>query len=437
MTTPGQPIRPRERDTIIQALAAGVVPSVGLRHIQVGRANEVGALVRDLDRIAEGGAAVRFIIGEYGAGKTFFLNLVRIIALEKRLVTVQADFGPDRRLHATGGQARALYAECARNMATRSKAEGGAFPSVVEVFVTKARDDAQKAGRSPDDEIRGKLAGLKELVGGYDFADVVAAYWQASETGNDVRKDAAIRWLRGEFTTKTDARAALGVRTIVDDASIYDHWKLLARFVRLAGYAGLLVVLDELVNLYKLQSAKSREANYEQILRILNDVLQGQVEGLGFALGGTTEFMFDSRRGLFSYPALQSRLAENTFAKGGLVDTSGPVIKLQSLTPEDLFVLLGNIRNVFAGGDPAKYLVPDEALEQFMHHCQKKIGDAYFRTPRTTVKQFIALLSVIVQNPGTDWRAFIGEMEPVRDAPEGPAEIIDKDGDGELATFRL
>lgn len=437
MTTPGPPIRPRERDTIIQALAAGVVPRVGLRHIQVGRANEVGALVRDLDRIAEGGAAVRFIIGEYGAGKTFFLNLVRIIALEKRLVTVQADLGPDRRLHATGGQARALYAECARNMATRSKAEGGAFPSVVEVFVTKARDDAQKAGRSPDDEIRGKLAGLKELVGGYDFADVVAAYWQASETGNDVRKDAAIRWLRGEFTTKTDARAALGVRTIVDDASIYDHWKLLARFVRLAGYAGLLVVLDELVNLYKLQSAKSREANYEQILRILNDVLQGQVEGLGFVLGGTTEFMFDSRRGLFSYPALQSRLAENTFAKGGLVDTSGPVIKLQSLTPEDLFVLLGNIRNVFAGGDPAKYLVPDEALEQFMHHCQKKIGDAYFRTPRTTVKQFIDLLSVMEQNPGTDWRAFIGEMEPVRDAPEGPAEIIDKDEDGELATFRL
>lgn len=436
MTTPGQPIRPRERDTIIQALAAGVVPRVGLRHIQVGRANEVGALVRDLDRIAEGGAAVRFIIGEYGAGKTFFLNLIRIIALEKRLVTVQADLGPDRRLHATGGKARALYAECARNMATRSKAEGGAFPSVVEVFVTKARDDAQKAGRSPDDEIRSKLASLKELVGGYDFADVVAAYWQASETGNDVRKDAAIRWLRGEFTTKTDARAALGVRTIVDDASIYDHWKLLARFVRLAGYAGLLVVLDELVNLYKLQSAKSREFNYEQILRILNDVLQGQVEGVGFILGGTTEFMFDSRRGLFSYPALQSRLAENTFAKG-LVDTSGPVIKLQNLTPEDLFVLLGNIRHVFASGDPAKYLVPDEALEQFMHHCQKKIGDAYFRTPRTTVKQFIDLLSVMEQNPGTDWRAFIGEMEPVRDAPEGPAEIIDQDGDEELATFRL
>jgi hypothetical protein len=432
-----QTIRPRERDTIIQALAAGVVPRTGLRHIQVGRAREVEAFVRDIDSIADGGAAIRFVIGEYGAGKTFFLNLIRVVALEKRLVTMHADLGPDRRLHATGGQARGLYAEAARNMATRSKADGGALASVVEVFVTKARDDAQAAGRAPADEIRGKLANLRELVGGYDFAEVVAAYWQASEAGNDARKDAAIRWLRGEFATKTDARAALGVRTLVDDASIYDHWKLLARFVRLAGYGGLLIVLDELVNVYKLQNAKARESNYEQMLRILNDVLQGQVEGLGFILGGTPEFLLDTRRGVYSYAALQSRLAENTFAKGGLVDTSGPVIRLQSLTPEELYVLLGNVRHVFASGDPAKYLVPDTALEQFMHHCEKKIGEAYFRTPRTTIKQFVNLLNIVEQNPGTEWRSLVGELEPERDAPQGPAEIIDQDGDGDLATFKL
>jgi hypothetical protein len=430
-------MRPRERDSILQALAAGVVPRTGLHYIQVGRAKEVAALVRDIERVAEGGSAIRFVIGEYGAGKTFFLNLVRIIALEKRLVTMHADLGPDRRLHATGGQARGLYAEAARNMATRSKGEGGAFASVIEVFVTKARDDAQKNGRTPADEIRIKLAELRELVGGYDFAEVVAAYWQASETADDVRKDAAVRWLRGEFTTKTDARAALGVRTLVEDASIYDHWKLIARFVCLAGYAGLLVVLDELVNLYKLQNAKARETNYEQILRVLNDVLQGQVQGLGFIFGGTPEFLLDSRRGLYSYPALQSRLAENSFARGGLLETSGPIIRLQSLTPEDLYVLLGNIRHVFAGGDASKHLVPDQALEQFMAHCEKKIGEAYFRTPRTTIKQFVDLLNVIGQNPETDWRALIGELEPERDDPQGFTEIVDQDDDGQLTSFRI
>ena len=216
--------------------------------------------------------------------------------------------------------------------------------------------------------------------------------------------------MRGEYTTKTDARAALGVREIIEDSSVYDHWKLLARFVRIAGYAGLLVVLDELDTLYKLQSSKARELNYDQILRILNDVLQGQCEGLGFILGGTPEFLLNTRRGLYSHPALQSRLAENTFARGDLIDLSGPVIRLQNLSPEDLYVLLGNIRAVFAGGDPGRGLVPDSALELFMEHCKERIGEAYFRTPRTTIRQFVHLLSILEQNPGTDWRQLIGEL---------------------------
>jgi hypothetical protein len=437
MKPPAQAIRPKERDTIIQALSAGVVPRIGLRHIQVGRKREVEAIVRDLDRIAEGGAAIRFVIGDYGAGKTFFLNLIRGVALEKRLVTVRADFAPDRRLHATGGRARNLYAEAIRNMATRNRPEGGALSSIVEVFITKAKDDASKAGRSPDDEIRSKLADLRELVGGYDFAEVIAKYWQALESDDDDRKTAALRWLRGEYTTKTDARAALSVRNIIDDSSVYEHWKLLARFVRIAGYGGLLVILDELDTLYKLQSSKARELNYDQILRILNDALQGQCEGLGFVLGGTPEFLLNPRRGLYSHPALQTRLAENTFAKSGLVDFSGPIIRLQNLTAEDFYVLLGNIRNVFAGGDQKLNLVPDGALEAFMVHCEERIGEAYFRTPRTTIRQFVHLLSVIEQNPGTDWRKLIGEVDVERDTPPDAAEITDESTDGDLATFRL
>lgn len=430
-------IRAKERDSIIQALSAGVVPRIGLQHIQVGRKGEVEALVRDIQRITDGGAAIRFVIGEYGAGKTFFLNLVRAIALEKRLVTVHADFAPDRRLYGTGGQARNLYAESARNMATRNRADGGALASVVEVFVTNARDDAAKAGRSPAEEIRRKLAGLQELVNGYDFAEAIAKYWYASEAGDDDKKGAALRWLRGEYTSKTDAKAALGVRNIVEDSSIYDHWKLLAFFVRIAGYAGLFIVLDELDTLYKLQNARARELNYDQILRILNDMLQGQCGGLGFVLGGTPEFLLNTRRGLYSHQALQTRLAENTFARGGLIDFSGPVIRLQNLSPADLYVLLSNIRTVFAAGDPSRYLVPDEALEAFMSHCEERVGEAYFRTPRTTIRQFVQLLSVIEQNPGVDWHQLIGGVDVEKDSPPSAAEIVDEKGDGELTSFRL
>jgi hypothetical protein len=408
MTT--QTIRPKHRDTILQSLRAGVVPRAGQQHIQVGRHDEVKALVGDIDRVADGGSAIRFIIGEYGSGKTFFLHVVRSIALQQKLVTVHADLSPDRRLHATGGQARSLYAELMRNLSTRAKPDGGATATVVERFVTQALTDARSAGEPPESIIRRKLGQLSELTGGYDFAEVVAKYWQGHDTGNEQLKTDAVRWLRGEYATRLDARSALGVRTIIDDANFYDQLKLFAYFVRLAGFGGLLVCLDEMVNLYKLANSQARNANYEQILRIVNDSTQGTAAGLGFVFGGTPDFLMDTRRGLYSYAALQSRLAENTYARDGLVDYTGPVIRLASLTPEDLYVLLTKLRNVQAAGDPAAHLIPDEGLHAYMAHCATRIGDAYFRTPRNTIKGFLDLLAVLEQNPQLKWRDLIATV---------------------------
>lgn len=424
-------IRRKDRDLIVQALSAGVVPRVGLRHIQVGRSREVEALVRDVDRIVDAGSAVRFVIGEYGAGKTFFLNLVRLIALERKLVTIHADLAPDRRLHATAGQARGLYAEAVRNMATRTKPEGGALPSLVERFVTDCVREAEDAGLPVERVIDRRLAPLLDMIGGHDFATVLKAYWRGHEEGDDALKAAALRWLRAEFPTKTEARQSLPVRSIIDDADVYDSLKLLAGFVRIAGYGGLLIVFDEMVNLYKLQSAQARNQNYEQILRIVNDALQGNVEGLGLVFGGTPDFLLDSRRGLYSYQALQSRLAENSFAVDGRIDMSGPVLRLQSLSPEDLLILLSNIRAVFALGDASAGLVPDEALTTFMEHCDRRIGEAYFRTPRNTIKAFVQFLSVLEQNPGTDWRELLGGV-----APE-PEDADDAEADDELVDLRI
>ena len=432
-------IRQREKDTVVQALNAGVVPRLGLQHIQVGRAGEVGAMIKDVERIADGGASFRAIIGEYGSGKTFFLNLVRLVALEKGLVVAFADLAPDRRLHATGGQARALYAELMRNLSTRTKPDGGALPSMVERFVSQAVQDAADEGIAIDRYIRKRLAPLQELVSGYDFADVITAYWRGLEEGDDTLRTSALRWLRGEFGTKTEARQALGVRSIIDDADVYDYLKLMARFSVEAGYGGLLVTIDEMVNLYKLQSSQARKSNYEQILRMLNDVVQVGDGRLGILLGGTPEFLMDTRRGLYSYEALQGRLAENRFAVDGLIDLTGPVIRLPALAPEELYVLLVNIRSVFALGEPADHLVPDEALSAFMQHCEGKIGEAYFRTPRSTVKAFVNFLSVLEQNPQAQWTDLIDkvavedEIGRIHQEASGEGE----DTDDELTSLRL
>lgn len=428
-------IRPKDRDAVIQSLRAGVVPRTGQHLIQVGRVKELEALIKDIERIGDGGSCFRVVVGEYGAGKTFFLNLVRAIALEKKLVTAHADLNPDRRLHASGGQARSLYAELTKNMATRTKPEGGALAGIVEKFVGQAKTDAKASGKTAEEVIRSRLEQLTEMVNGYDFADVIAAYCKGFDDGNEQLKADAIRWLRGEFSTRTDARAALGVRTIVDDASVYDQIKLLARFVRLAGFSGLMICLDELVNLYKLANTQARNSNFEQILRILNDSLQGTSDGLGFVLGGTPEFLFDTRRGLYSYSALQSRLAENTFTKTGLVDFSGPVMRLASLSPEDFYVLLQKLRHVYASGHADKYLLPDTAIPAFMNHCAMRLGDAYFRTPRTTITAFINLLAVLEQNPGADWTSLLDGIEVTKDTAGDTEKQVDEDD--ELASFKL
>ncbi|QDH13254.1 ATP-binding protein [Formicincola oecophyllae] len=408
-TTQAPKIRQRERDATLQALRAGVTPGSGIRHVQVGRAREVAEVIKDVERIADGGAAARFIIGDYGSGKTFFLGLARAIAAEKGMVVMKADLSPERRLHAARGKgvARLLCADLVASMATRTKPDGGALAAVIERFLTLARKEALADGKPASDVIRAKLESVLEGVAGFDFATVITRYDEALEQGDEALKTACLRWLRAEYPLRSEARQELGVRSIVDDDTVYDHLKAMARLVRLAGYAGTVIMLDEMVNLHQIIHSQARKSNYEQLLRIINDTLQGNAPHLGFYFGGTPEFLLDPRRGLYSYEALRSRLAENNFARDGLVDLSGPVMHLPSLTPAELHVLLERLRLLWACGDETKLPLPDEALEAFLQHCSERVGEAYFRTPRNTVTSFLNLLAVLEQNPQATWQSLL------------------------------
>jgi len=445
-----QVIRPREREAILQSLRAGVVPRIGLQHIQVGRQAEVAAILDDLQLIRDDAATVRFIIGRFGSGKSFFLNLARTVALEQRFVVAQADLTPDRRLHATGGAARALYAELMHNASIRAKPEGGALASVVERWVAEVDHTVRQDGGTDTQvarSIRERLQPLQELVSGYDFSHVLVRYFEGFQADDQALMSAALRWLRAEYSTKTEARADLGVRSIIDDADVYDYLKLFARFVRIAGYAGFLVSLDEMgVLSHRLNNSLARNANYEMILRILNDCLQGSVGGIGFLFAGTDTFLQDQRRGLFSYEALATRLADNGLVPNGWRDLSGPVVRLPNLGIEELYVLFGNIRHVFATGDPAKYLVDEAGIQAYMSHCASKLGAEFFLSPREAVRGFVTYLSLLEQNPGTDWRSMLGdtaltpranlEAEDADAVPAVSAGTVDSTED-DLSNFSL
>ena len=358
---------------------------------------------------------------------------------------MNADLSPSKRLHGTEGQARRLLSDLVTSLSTRTKQDGNALTNILEKFIFLAQEIAQQEGVETSMKIKALLCELNDYPSGNSFAYVVNKYWEAFDTGNDVLKNSAIKWLKGEYSTKTDTMKDLGIRDFLNDASFYNTLKLYSIFVKKAGYKGLLVNLDEMVNLYKNPNSVSRKMNYEEILSILNDTLQGTISNIGFIMCGTPEFLTDTRRGLYSYEALRSRLAENSFSKQlGLTDYNSTVLRLANLSKEELYVLLKNLRNVFAKGNEKDFLVPDEALIAYMNYCANKIGDSYFRTPRNTIKGFLDLLSILEQYPSLKWDDIIQKIEIEKDVE--PTEIEDvltsygelnANEEDEFATFKL
>lgn len=430
-------VKPRERNAILQSLSAGVVPRIGLEHIQVGRKDELNVLIDDLRLITEDAASIRFVIGRFGSGKSFFLNLIRTVALEQKFVTLQADITLDRRFHSTGGHAVALYTELIQNMSTRVKPTGNAMPSVVETFVSNIHRNMPQETDSDqfEEAVLKELRPLLDFTHGASFVKVMARYVEGFAKMNDDLVDCAKRWLRGEYGTRTEARQDLGVRDIVEDNHLYDILKVWAAFVRIAGYRGLFVNLDELVVISeRLNNSTARSRNYEVILQILNDCLQGGASGIGFCLAGTEDFLTDSRRGLYSYEALRTRLQETAYAQDGVIDPTSPVIRLKPLTQEELFVLLERIHRVHVDSKSDHSLIDQDGIVKFMKATAQRMGAEYFLTPRDVVRDFISLLNAIERSPGADIESFIKlGGNPIAKPSEDPSSTPDD----ELTGFTL
>lgn len=399
----------RVSTALLNALSAGVVPRVGLEHIAVGREREVIALLEDLDNVAAGGAAFRFVVGRYGAGKSFTLQLLRNHAMEQGFVVADADLTPERRLAGSNGAGVATYRELMHNLATKSRPDGGALTIILERWIAGIQTQvAQETGKKPNDEgfdghvearIREVVNDVADLVNGFEFANVIIAYWSGYRTDDEGKKTAALRWLRGEFPTKTEARAALGVRVIIDDETWYDYIKLFARFVADIGYKGLLIILDEAIHLYKINTAIARQNNYDKLLAMFNDAMQGRVGYLGTIIGGTPQLLEDPRRGLYSDPAWQRRTAKSRFVAVGTEDVSGPAIWLEPLGKDDILGLLQRLLDIHATHHTSQPRLTQRELQDFLGAVTHRVGAETLLTPGDVVRDFMGLLNVLQQNP--------------------------------------
>lgn len=412
-------IKAKEKNAIIESLKAGIVPKIGLQHIQVGRADELKEIIKDYALVADGGAKIRFIIGDYGSGKTFFLTLSKLIAHEKNLVVLSADITTEKVLCSSSGKSKKLFSELIANMSTKTKPDGGALRTIIEKWASKIVRENENIDEKT---IYNKLLPLEKYVACYDFSKVLTTYINAYQEDDELKMSQALKWLRAEYATKTDAKTELGVRTIIDDTNFYEYLKLFAGFVRLAGYAGLIVNIDELAVLARLQST-TRNKNFERILNIINDSMQGATEYLGFLFSGTPEFLEDKYRGMYSYKALETRLADNPFAKEGLKDLTGPVIRLENLSQEELYILFLNIRNVFAEYDETKYLVTENDIQIFMQWLMNRLGAKSFLSPRESNKAFIGLLTQLENYPDTNISTYLSGVQIQKDKePKEPEE---------------
>ena len=418
---------------IINSLKGGVVPRIGLPYVTVGRETEIRALLHDLDLIADGGASFRFLVGRYGAGKSFLIQTIRTHAMGEGFVVADADLSPERRLMGRNGEGLATYRELVRNLSTKTRPEGGALQLVLDRWVQALRSQAAAQlggttgadGLAPGEQelVGAHLAPLEQLVHGFDFARVLALYYRAAAQGDDESRAAALRWLRGEFRTKTEARGETGVNACITDDDWYDHLKLLAEFLTGAGYKGLMVMIDELVNLYKIPNAVTRQYNYEKILTMYNDTLQGKARHLGIIMGGTPQSIEDRRRGVYSYEALRSRLAQGRFADEGLSDMLAPVIRLHPLTYEELLVLTEKLADIHAGYFGYARTLSQDDLVRFLEIEFGRVGADTHLTPREVIRDFIELLDILFQNPGMTAEQVMAQHALPSDpqAPDAPA----------------
>ncbi|MBP5448966.1 MAG: ATP-binding protein [Spirochaetales bacterium] len=428
---------------IINSLRGGVVPRVGTGYIAVGRQGEIKALLDDVNIIEDGGATFRFIVGKYGSGKSFLLQTIRTYTMDKGFVVIDADLSPERRLMGTGGQGLATYRELMNNMSTKTKPDGGALPLILDRWINSIRTEViaeqQVAADSPEFDtaveikIYKVISDIQQMVGGFDFAKVISLYYKSIRSGDEEHKNAVLQWMRGEYKTKTEIKNALGINAMIGDDNWYDYIKLFAAFLVRAGYKGMLLLIDELVNIYKVPNAITRQYNYEKILTMYNDTLQGKAKHLGIIMGGTPQCIEDERRGVFSYQALKSRLQSGRFADSTTVDLLSPIIRLVPLTNEELYVLIEKLAAIHADLYEYEQKITQDEMIGFIRMEFSRIGAATNITPREIIRDFIEILNILYQNPNKKISDIIGDHSVELSKSDQTEESIHE----EFADFEL
>ncbi|GBG94530.1 biotin carboxylase [Ligilactobacillus salitolerans] len=424
-------INPKEAASIISALEAGVVPQRGVRHLLVGRNEEVKEVLRILDDVAAGGSDLRFWVGDFGSGKSFMLRTIEAIALQKNYLVATVDMTPTRRFYATDGKAKALYTAIVNSIISQTAQNGNALDTVFSQWINQiAQAVASEAKISLPEALSKEAQSLMtnkilDITGSFaaaglafEMGQAIVKYYEGVLDNDRMLKAQALRWIRGEIETKTEAKRELGINRVITDDNWFDAIKNLSELFSRLGYAGLVINFDEAVNLYKLPRRQSRERNYERILNIYNECKSNEVQHLLVNFGATRKTVFDETRGLASYGALKGRLGAESSLDSELVNTNKTVLPLKPLTNEEIYTLLQRLTEIYNLHYRAQVELSLQEVQLYMEEQLNRPGADQFLTPRAVIKDYIEILDLIRQNPAIEVEKVIlskfGQESPVQ-----------------------
>lgn len=415
-------INPKEADNIIKALEAGVVPRRGIQHLLVGRHKEVEEVILILDNIKQGESDIRFWVGDFGSGKSFMMRTIESLAVQKNFAVSTIDLTPTRRFYASDGKAQSLYNEIVDNIIIQTSQDGNAIKTIIEEWINSIITSVSERDKIPasqllvkenkgiiEKEILNITSSFKSVGLSYELGQAISKYYEGLMEDNQVLKLKALRWIRGDISTKTESKNELGIKRIINDDNWYEAIKNLAELFSDIGYSGFVINFDEAVNLYKLPMSQTRERNYEKILNIFNECKSNTARGLFVNFGATRKTIFDERRGMSSYGALKGRLGNESSLDSKLINTNKTVLPLKPLTTEEIYTLLENLKNIYNIHYRLDIDMTMENIKLYMEEQLNRPGALEFLTPRAVIKDFLEILDMIRQNPDVETETIIYE----------------------------
>ena len=328
--------------------------------------------------------------------------------MAKGMIVADADLSPNRSLIGSSNRKKGLatYRELMCNLSIKTSPTGSALGKILDLWLNMIWIDVAKnigqggiQGNALEEMVTNKIyetiLDMQEMVHGYDFANILVMYWKASRVNDAEIKAKTLRWLRGEYNTKTEAKQDLGVSNIINDDDWYEYIKLFSNFFVKIGYKGFIVIIDELINIYKCKSPVARNNNYEKILAMYNDTMQGKARYLGIIMGGTPQSIEDVNRGVFSYEALKSRLESGKYGTNKMINLMTPIIRIMPLTKEEIIVLLEKLAEIHA--DLYDYELKI-TIEDIIDFIEEAIQGEKNVTPRSIIRDFIEVLNLFYQN---------------------------------------